>query len=427
MSNTRGAEALLPRPTPSGVDFSAELILVCDSLAAGGIERVVSTLANEWSRRGRKVSVVTLRDRERFYTLDPAVHHVVVAQQGTTTWLSRLLTVLRSCAVALRRAKPFLQALLGPVVFRYASDALSRTRLSCAIVVQSLVLRRALLRIESPVVVAFGTSVNVITLKACKGLGRRVVISERNDPHRLAESWERVWRKYYKQADTVTANTRAAIRDMRDFVGATRMAFVPNPLRLLNDHGGGHVPCSAPVVTTSPFVLTVGRLVEDKAQDVLLDAFARSGEEFKGWRLAVVGVGHLSQPLRAQAEALGIADRVDWHGLVRDPYAFYRAAHIFALPSRVEGTPNALLEAMSCGLPVVVSDGAPGPLELIEDGVTGLVVPVNDPTRLAEAFRLLGSDEALRRRLGTAARERVTEYAIPRALATWESIVGLTC
>jgi glycosyltransferase involved in cell wall biosynthesis len=408
------------------VDFSAELILVCDSLAAGGIERVVSTLANEWSRRGRKVSVVTLRDRERFFSLDPAVHHVVVEQQETTTWLSQVLRILRSCLVELKRAKPFLLALLGTTIFLFLSRALYHTRFSCSIAAQSLVLRHALQRIESPVVVAFGTSVNVITLKACKGLGRRVVISERNDPHRLIASWERVWRKYYKRADTVTANTRAALRDMRDVVGETKMAFVPNPLRLSNGNGGGNGHRRVPVPTTSPFVLTVGRLVEDKAQDVLLDAFARAGDELRDWRLAIVGVGNLGESLRARAEALGIARQVEWHGLVADPYALYQAAHIFALPSRVEGTPNALLEAMSCGLAVVVSDGAPGPLELVEDGVTGLVVPVNDPIRLAAALRLLGSDDALRRRLGAAARERVTEYDLPRALATWESVVGLT-
>jgi glycosyltransferase involved in cell wall biosynthesis len=59
--------------------------------------------------------------------------------------------------------------------------------------------------------------------------------------------------------------------------------------------------------------------------------------------------------------------------------------------------------------------------------VTGLVVPVNDPVRLAAALRRLGNDAALRGRLGAAARERVTEYDLPRALATWESVVGLTC
>jgi glycosyltransferase involved in cell wall biosynthesis len=80
---------------------------------------------------------------------------------------------------------------------------------------------------------------------------------------------------------------------------------------------------------------------------------------------------------------------------------------------------------MSCGLPVVVSDGAPGPLELIEHDVTGLVVPVNNSAELAAAFRRLANDGALRARLGSAARERVREYDLPRALATWESVVGL--
>src|SRR2546423_499320 len=94
------------------VDFHAELILVCNSLAAGGIERVVSTLANEWSRRGRKVSVVTLHDRHRFYRLDPSVHHVVVEKVGNT-WLPRLLRKGRSYLIQLGRLKPALLALLG--------------------------------------------------------------------------------------------------------------------------------------------------------------------------------------------------------------------------------------------------------------------------------------------------------------------------
>src|SRR4051812_21616604 len=84
--------------THGRVDFSADLILVCNSLDAGGIERVVSTLANEWNRHGRKVCVITLHDRRRFYQLDPAVHHVVIDRIG----LNRPADLLRWLAARLR-------------------------------------------------------------------------------------------------------------------------------------------------------------------------------------------------------------------------------------------------------------------------------------------------------------------------------------
>src|SRR5688572_28775068 len=87
---------------PARVDFSAEIILVSNSLDAGGIERVVSTLANEWSRRGRKVSVITLHDRRRFYQLDESIHHVVIDRAG----LNRLADLLRWIASLLRSNGP---------------------------------------------------------------------------------------------------------------------------------------------------------------------------------------------------------------------------------------------------------------------------------------------------------------------------------
>jgi glycosyltransferase involved in cell wall biosynthesis len=378
-------------------------VLVCSSLDAGGIERVVSTLANAWSRRGRRVSVVTLHDRNRFFTLDPAVHHVIVKEEGRNL-LGRLFVRIKGHLSSTKLAR---------------SGFAERLYIAVFIAPRARAMRRVLRRVESPVVVAFGTSVNIITLRACEGLGRRVVISERNDPRRLARLglWELIWRKHYRHADVVTANTRSALTEMGAYVEPEKLAFVPNPLVMqsrLSDALAEHAPS----------FLSVGRLVFDKAHDVLLDAFALLGDDLAEWRLAVVGDGRMREVLEAQAAELGVASRVRWHGQ-QDPHPFYCAARIFVMPSRVEGTSNALLEAMSYGLPVIVSDGAPGLLELVEDGVTGLVVPVNDAPALAAALQRLATDAALRERLGQAAKARVSEFDLPRALAEWESVVGL--
>lgn len=405
----------------SRVTFSADLILICNSLDAGGIERVVSTLANEWSRRGRKVAVVMLHDRRRFFALDPSVHQVII-DRARLTWVAEGLKKLKSRIAELKVARPWLIALFGWPLYHFFAAHFYSFNFRLFIGYESWALRRVLRRIESPVVVSFGTAINIITLRACEGLKRRVIISERNDPRRLARFglWDLMWRKHYRSADIVTANTRGALLDMCDYVEPEKLAFVPNPLVFENGNGDGGAP-----LAPSPFFLTVGRLVWDKAHDVLLDAFALLGDEMGEWRLAVVGDGRMREALKSQATDLGISKRVDWHGIVSEPHILYGSASIFAMPSRVEGMPNALLEAMSCGLPVVVSDGAPGPLELVENEVTGLVVPVNDAVALAAALRRLADDPLLCSRLGQAARARVAEYELPKAIAQWESVIGL--
>ena len=334
--------------------------------------------------------------------------------------------LLRWIVTRLRSDGPprfWLFSLLINKLYQRSYRRLYRTYAAIVYAAEAILLRGILSRIESPLIVSFGTPLNIITLKACRGLNRRLVISERNDPKRLNryKSWDVMARKLYNRADLVTANTRRALDDMSAYVDAERLAFVPNPL-VLSDIDGKADHHTSP----TPLILNVGRMVWDKAQEVLLEAFALLGDEFPEWRLAVVGDGRLQKELHERAAGLGIYDRVDWHGIVTDPYIFYRSASIFALPSRVEGTPNALLEAMSCGLAVIVSDGAPGPLELIQDGETGLVVPVNDARALAAALARLAKDDVLRNRLGAAARERVSEYDLPRAIAVWESTIGMT-
>ena len=161
-------------------------------------------------------------------------------------------------------------------------------------------------------------------------------------------------------------------------------------------------------------LLTVGRAVDKKGFDDLLCALALLPPD-RHWRLVHIGGGPLLDPLKATARSLGLADRVRWRGPQSHDAVLeaYRDADIFALPCRVsadgdrDGLPNVLLEAQSQKL-ACVSTRVSGVPELIEDGVTGLLVEPRTPSALAEALLRLIADPALRTRLGEAGFARTT-------------------
>jgi len=167
----------------------------------------------------------------------------------------------------------------------------------------------------------------------------------------------------------------------------------------------------------------VARLVEQKGVDILIDAFARVADRLPDWRLDLVGDGPLRERLEAQARRAGIAERVSFHGHQADPFPFLYAASVFVLPSRFEGMPNAMLEAMGVGLAIIVSDASPGPLELIRHGETGLVFPTGDAGALADAILRLCGDSALRERFAAAAEARAADVALPRVARDWEVLM----
>jgi glycosyltransferase involved in cell wall biosynthesis len=160
-------------------------------------------------------------------------------------------------------------------------------------------------------------------------------------------------------------------------------------------------------------LLSVGRLVEKKGTDVLLEALASLPSGLH-WRLVHVGGGPLRRRLQRRARALGIADRIEWRGMLaqQELLAQYRAAELFVLASRIarsgdrDGLPNVLMEAQSQGLACVASD-LPGIGELIEHGVSGALVAPESAAELAKALAALIADPARRAALGAAGQERL--------------------
>lgn len=179
-------------------------------------------------------------------------------------------------------------------------------------------------------------------------------------------------------------------------------------------------------------LLSVGRAVEKKGFDILLQSLSRLPTDLH-WRFTHIGGGPLLPALKAQAEKLGIADRIVWRGAEAQDavIAAYRDADIFALACRrdrdgdMDGLPNVLMEAQSQGLPCAASAISAIP-ELIVDGETGLLVPAEDIGELTVALNRLIVDPALRSRLGSRAAARVRQdFGMSRGIAELAKRFGL--
>jgi glycosyltransferase involved in cell wall biosynthesis len=193
-------------------------------------------------------------------------------------------------------------------------------------------------------------------------------------------------------------------------LGRDRVTLIPNGLAPLDLSPRAAARRAIGVGDDSVVVGFVGRLVSQKAPEVLIRAFATVARSAPHARLAVVGDGPLERGLRELAAALGVADKLCWLG-PRDARAVLAGFDLFALPSRKEGLPYVILEAMAAGLPCVATSSA-GVEILIDPGVTGAVVPPEDPAALAGALAGVIADPGKLARYGQAARRRASLFTL---------------
>ena len=359
-----------------------KVLFIINDLRMGGAQRVLSIVMRELVRSGYTVSLVTNHsDATDFY----------ITGDNVTRFSTGISTPSRNIAQAV-------------------NSNLKRIKTIRSVITE-----------ESPdAVFSFMTETNILTILASLFTGKRVIVSERSDPEKDKKSfiWQLLRKITYSKASIVTTNSKAALEYMKRFVRKEKLVYLPNPI-----DGCIELRTTHEDAESESILLVVARLHHAKGIDILIDAISLLKSRNRSYEVWIAGDGPEMESLMLQTKELDVEDSFRWLGRIDDLIPLYKSASLFILPSRREGMPNALLEAMSCGLPAIISNASPGPLEYVVNGESGLVFESGSRNALADAIDELMCNEDKRQRMGQKSTEIVKPYHITNILPQWEKVL----
>lgn len=336
----------------------------------GGAERVISLLANDYAARGWDTDIVMLLSSDVAQTIDPRVR-LVDLSLGGGSYFKRAPRWLGEIRRYLKKEKP-----------------------DCA--------------------VSFIGRINALVLTAALGLKTRIIVSERNDPRHDGRG--RAMLAYcdgiYPRAAAVVFQTRAEEVCFSDGVKAKGI-IIPNPVSV---EGAVRQP------PETFRVITAGRLARQKNHKMLMDAMALVRREIPEAVCTIFGEGELRQELESYAAQQHMEDFVSLPGHSRSIHQEVAGASVFVLTSDYEGLPNALIEAMMLGVPCITTD-YPGAEEVVEDGVSGFVVPREDAGALAEKLLILAKEPETAAALSAGGKNAARRCTLENVLGLWRDVI----
>lgn len=282
------------------------------------------------------------------------------------------------------------------------------------------ILRNYIKNSKSSTVITMMSMPTILTAIACIGLKVKLVGSERSYPPAmpLGKLWESLRRYSYSRLDNLVVLTEESKRWCLKNTLAKSINIIQNPVVY-------PVRDVEPIVSVDKYIkpgmkviLSVGRLSTEKNQKDIIQAFHDSKLFEKGWYLFLVGDGSELESLKRLSEDLQSSDHVIFVGKVGNVGHWYERADIYALTSLFEGFPNTLIEAMSQGTAVVSYDCNTGPRDIIINNVNGKLIEP-DLGSLSEALIWLAEDETLRNQLGREAIKVREIYSIDNFLKKW--------
>lgn len=357
------------------------LLFVIPTLGNGGAERVMITLINNFIKQGYTIVLVSLNDSQPAYHIDERVivHYLVSRRHNHIfsriycAWLTgyRLLQLIHS-------ARPYK-------------------------------------------VISFITSANLWAGMICLFTHTGYLVSERTSPHRSVEI-RNYWQKrllafIYSKAEAVIVCAKGiadGLSRIKYFNQLDNIYVIPNAVSPFPTPSGKRVH-------HRKFILAVGRLAYVKGFDRLIDAFALLKSD--DLDLLIIGEGEERSRLTAQCGRLGLEGRVFMPGAKTNIQDYYAQAELFILPSRNEGYPNALVEAMSFGCACIAVNCEYGPRDIITDGWNGLLVPPKDLKALVTGISRVLKTPSLKKRLGKQAQMICSTNSSENIGDKWENII----
>ena len=269
--------------------------------------------------------------------------------------------------------------------------------------------------INPDLVISFQTNQNALSVLATRGRNIPVIVSERGDPYQYHDIVAKLKTRVINKAEGGVFQTKKAMQYYGEEL-QQRSVVIYNP----NTVTGIERP-----EKRNNEIAFVGRFdIQQKRQDLAIEAFKIVADSVPDVNLSFYGAGKEQEIIKKQACDLGIEDRVLFKGLVKDVPNAIKDSRLFLMTSDFEGMPNALIEAMACGLPCVSTDCSPGGAsELIQSGENGIVVPCGDAKAIAAAIvRLLNNKEEAEK-MGVEAQKIVEELNPAIIYGEWEKYV----
>lgn len=335
-----------------------KICLVIPSLQAGGMERVITELGNYFSNNEvLKVVIIQYGNSTSFYPISSKIIHEIIPYKRDKS--SKIVFTIKSISFLRNKIK------------KYKPDA----------------------------ILSFGETYNSFVLFSLIGLRSKIFISDRSQPDKDWGIFHNLMRKFlYKRATGIIAQTSIAKKIIFKITKHKNIIVIGNPIRNY----------SSKTSKKDNYVLTVSRLIKSKNIDHIIDIFKCA--ETKGWKLLIIGDGPENLNLKKYCNEIGLEERVKFLGMVENVEKYYQKSKIFLFASKSEGFPNALAEAMSFSLPCISYDCIAGPSDLIENGVNGYLVSMNNKPEYIDYFNLLLSDEKLRVRIGKSAKKKISNF-----------------